>query len=71
MKKLTMSLIKVVLLIQYSNQKTNCRKVKLILSIKKLATKSENSYFLTALNHKVLRNIKRFLEIVHLDTKIF
>ena len=53
--KLTKSLIKVVHLIQYSN----------------MVLKIEKCCFLTALNQKVLQGIKKSLEDVRLDAKIY
>ena len=48
--------------IQRFHRKTNFRQIKLILDLK-------NWFFLTTLNQKVLQDIKRSFEHIHLDTK--
>ena len=69
--KLTMSLIKVVLLTQFSNKKQNFRKIKLILDLENWQQKRKNSRFLKALNQTVLQDIKKSFEDVHLNVKVY
>ena len=66
--KETVLLIKVVHPIQYSN---NFRKINLILDPENWHRMLKNAVFLTALNQKVLQGIKKSLEDVGLDAKIY
>ena len=60
-------------LIQYSNKKTNLSKIKLILNLetKHYILKTKNDNFLQTSCHKVLQDIKKSFEDVHLDAKIY
>ena len=65
--KLTMSLMKVVLLTQYSKFLED----KVDFRPWKLAPKTKSSRFLKALNQTVLQDIKKPFEDVHLDAKVY
>ena len=69
--ELTMPLIKVVHLIQYSNQKTAFKEHKVDLRPWKLVKKTKTVHHLTTLDQKVLQDIKKSFEDAHLDAKIY
>ena len=63
-----MFLLKVVLLVWYSNKKLSVWWLSWFLA-KKLTLKIENAHFLTAPNQVVLQDIKKSFEEAHLDAK--
>ena len=66
-----MSLIKVVHLIQYSNNKTNFRKIELILDLEIWHQKLKKNLFFDSPQSKGFKRYQKSFEDVYLDVKIY